>query len=102
MRYIAHYQVDINISIGYTNNQLSIIESTLYSSSCWGETGGHVLRLEFIKEAKRQALYVSSYVHRNVIQQRIKRGENIEIVQRYDPNNIETTIRRKESCLLRC
>jgi hypothetical protein len=56
----------------------------------WGETGGHVLRIEFLKEAKRRGyLYVSSYVHRNVIQQRIKRGENIEVVQRYDPDKLD-------------
>jgi hypothetical protein len=56
----------------------------------WGGTGGHVLRIEFLKEAKRRRyLYVSSYVHRNVIQQRIKRGENIEVVQRYDPDKLD-------------
>ena len=56
----------------------------------WGETGGHILRIEFLKEAKRRGyLYVSSYVHRNVIQHRIKRGENIELVQRYDPDKLD-------------
>ena len=56
----------------------------------WGETGGHVLRIEFLKEARRRGyLYVSSYVHRNVIQQRIKRGENIEVIQRYDPDKLD-------------
>jgi hypothetical protein len=56
----------------------------------WGETGGHILRVEFLKEAKRRGyLYVSSYVHRNVIQQRIKRGENIEVVQSYDPDKLD-------------
>jgi hypothetical protein len=56
----------------------------------WGETGGHALRMEFLKEAKRRGyLYISSYVHRNVIQQRIKRGEYIEVVQRYDPDKLD-------------
>ena len=56
----------------------------------WGETGGHILRVEFLKEAKRRGyLYVSSYVHRNVIQQRVKRGENIEVAQRYDPDKLD-------------
>jgi hypothetical protein len=32
---------------------------------------------------------VSSYVHRNVIQQRVKRGENIEVAQRYDPDKLD-------------
>jgi hypothetical protein len=56
----------------------------------WGETGGHILRIEFLREAKRRGyLYVSSYVHRNVIKHRIKRGENIELVQRYDPDKLD-------------
>jgi hypothetical protein len=56
----------------------------------WGENGGHILRFEFLKEAKRRGyLYVSSYVHRNVIQHRINRGENIEIIQKYDPDKLD-------------
>ena len=56
----------------------------------WGETGGHLLRLEFLKEAKRRGyLYVTSYVHRNVIMQRIDKGEPIEIVQKYDPDKLD-------------
>jgi hypothetical protein len=56
----------------------------------WGETGGHILRIEFLIEARRRGYsYVSSYVHRNVIQQRINRGEHIEIVQQYDPDKLD-------------
>ncbi len=56
----------------------------------WGENGGHILRLEFIKEARRRGYsYVSSYVHRNVIRHRIERGENIEIIQKYDPDKLD-------------
>lgn len=56
----------------------------------WGETGGHILRIEFLKESKRRGFtYVSSYVHRNVLQHRIERGENIEVVQRYDPDKLD-------------
>jgi hypothetical protein len=56
----------------------------------WGETGGHIIRIEFLKEAKRRGyLYVSSYVHRNVIQHRLNRGENIKVVQRYDPDKLD-------------
>jgi hypothetical protein len=56
----------------------------------WGETGGHLLRLEFIKEAKRRGYsYVTSYVHRNVVMQRIDKGEPIEIVQKYDPDKLD-------------
>ena len=56
----------------------------------WGETGGHVLRIEFLKEAKRRGYsYITSYVHRNVITQRVNKGENIEIVQKYDPDMLD-------------
>ena len=49
----------------------------------WGETGGHLLRSEFLKEAKRRGYsFVTSYVHRNVIISRKNRGEAIEIVPR--------------------
>lgn len=56
----------------------------------WGENGGHILRIEFLKEVKRRGYsYVSSYVHRNVIQHRINRGENIQTIQRYDPDKLD-------------
>jgi hypothetical protein len=32
---------------------------------------------------------VSSYVHRNVIELRIKRGEYIETIQKYDPDKLD-------------
>jgi hypothetical protein len=56
----------------------------------WGETGGHVLRIEFLKEAKHRGYsYVTSYVHRNVVMQRINKGENVEIIQKYDPDKLD-------------
>jgi hypothetical protein len=56
----------------------------------WGETGGHLLRLHFLKEAKRRGyIFVTSYVHRNVIMSRINRGERIMIVQKYDPDKLD-------------
>lgn len=56
----------------------------------WGENGGHILRMEFLREAKRRGYsYVSSYVHRDVIQHRIDRGENIEYIQKYDPDKLD-------------
>ena len=56
----------------------------------WGETGGHLLRSEFLKEAKRRGYsFVTSYVHRDVIISRKNRGEAIEIVQRYDPDKLD-------------
>jgi hypothetical protein len=56
----------------------------------WGETGGHILRLEFLKETKRREYsFVTSYVHRNVVMRRIDKGESIEIVQKYDPDRLD-------------
>ncbi len=56
----------------------------------WGETGGHLIRLEFVKEAKRRGYsYATSYVHRNVVMQRINKGEHVEIVQKYDPDKLD-------------
>jgi hypothetical protein len=56
----------------------------------WGGTGGHLLRVGFLREAKLQGYkFVTSYVHRNVITNRINRGENIQIVQKYDPDKLD-------------
>jgi hypothetical protein len=56
----------------------------------WGETGGHLLRLHFLKEARRRGYtFVTSYVHRNVIDSRINRGERIMSVQKYDPDRLD-------------
>jgi hypothetical protein len=56
----------------------------------WGETGGHLLRLEFLKEAKQRGYsYATSYVHRNVVMRRIDKGESIQIVQKYDPDRLD-------------
>lgn len=58
--------------------------------SYWGAAGGHLMRIEFLKETKHRGYrFVSSYVHRNVIQNRINAGENIEIVQKYDPDKLD-------------
>src|SRR5215831_11873242 len=44
-------------------------------SGYWGEAGGHVLRSEFLKEARDRGYeYVTSYVHRLVIKNRKERG----------------------------
>jgi hypothetical protein len=78
----------------YDNNfgkkNTAYMEWISIKSGFWGETGGHILRIEFLKEAKHRGyLYVSGFVHRNVIQHRIRRGENIEVVQRYDPDKLD-------------
>ena len=46
----------------------------------WGEAGGHELRTNFLREAKINGFeFVTGYVHRSVIENRIKRGEAIQI-----------------------
>ncbi|HXV45440.1 MAG TPA: hypothetical protein VD736_02090 [Nitrososphaera sp.] len=56
----------------------------------WGETGGHLLRMRFLEEAiKRGYKFVTGYAHRDVIIQRMTRGENIQIVQKYDPDKLD-------------
>jgi hypothetical protein len=55
-----------------------------------GEKGGHMLRSEFLKEARRQGyVYVTSYYQRELIIHRKSKGEPIEIVQQYDAAKID-------------
>ncbi len=67
------------------------IESICVKSGYSGEAGGgRLLRLEFHKEAKRRGYkFVTGYVHREVVIRRIKRGESVEIVQKYDPDKLD-------------
>ena len=56
----------------------------------WGEAGGHELRTNFLREAKINGFeFVTGYVHRSVIVNRINRGESIQIVQKYDPDKLD-------------
>lgn len=56
----------------------------------WGEAGGHELRTKFLREAKlKRYRFVTGYVHRSVIMNRINRGEAIEAVQKYDPDKLD-------------
>lgn len=56
----------------------------------WGSSGGHLLRLRFFGEAsKRGYAFVTGYAHREVIMQRVKKGEKMEIVQKYDPDMLD-------------
>lgn len=56
----------------------------------WGEAGGHELRTNYLREAKINGFeFVTGYVHRSVIENRIKRGESIQIVQKYDPDKLD-------------
>jgi len=56
----------------------------------WGGTGGHLLRLQFLSEARKRGYkYVTAYAHRNVIMHRVNNGESVEIVQKYDPDRLD-------------
>lgn len=66
------------------------LESISIKPGYWGGTGGHLLRLQFLSEARKRSFkYVTAYVHRNVIMHRINNGESIEIVQKYDPDRLD-------------
>lgn len=66
------------------------LEPIAIKAGYWGGAGGHYLRLRFLKEAKDMGYeYVTAYAHRNVIDQRMERGEGIEIVQKYDPDKLD-------------
>lgn len=56
----------------------------------WGVNGGHLLRYSFILEAKRRGYrYLTAYAHRSVIEERIARGEPIEIACKYNPDRYD-------------
>ncbi len=56
----------------------------------WGANGGHLLRYSFILEAKRRGYrFLTAYAHRSVIEERISKGEPIEMVCRYDPDRFD-------------
>jgi hypothetical protein len=67
------------------------IESICVKPGYSGEAGGgRLLRLEFHKEAKRRGCkFVTGYVHREVANRRINRGESVEIVQKYNPDKLD-------------
>ena len=53
-------------------------------------TGGHFLRIKFLNEAINSGYrFVTGYAHRDVILQRKKKMELIEIVHKYDPDKLD-------------
>ena len=71
-------------------NNTAYMEYMSIKPGYWGATGGHLLRIEFLKQAKHKGYtFVTSYVHRHVILHRINEGEDIEIVQKYDPDKLD-------------
>ncbi len=52
--------------------------------------GGHLLRISFLQEAKNRGYsFVTGYVHRDVILNRLNKGEDIEIIQKYNPDKLD-------------
>ncbi|MCI0560045.1 MAG: hypothetical protein MN733_16270, partial [Nitrososphaera sp.] len=77
---------DHNVGKGNT----AYLEGISIKPGFWGETGGHLLRMRFLDEAIRHGYrFVTGYAHRDVVIQRITRGENIQIVQKYDPDKLD-------------
>jgi hypothetical protein len=71
-------------------NNTAYMEYMSIRPGYWGATGGHLLRLEFLKHSRHRGYsFVTSYVHRQVIVHRIEEGEDIEIVQKYDPDKLD-------------
>lgn len=71
-------------------NNTTFIEPIYIQSGYWGEKGGHLLRLQFLNEAKKRGYkFVTGYVHRDVLTRRIQKGEPIKIVQKYDPDKLD-------------
>jgi len=71
-------------------NNTAYMEYISIKPGYWGARGGHLLRVEFLKQAKQRGYaFVTSYVHRHVIDHRINEGEEIEIVQKYDPDKLD-------------
>ena len=78
--------VDVNKGIKNT----VYLEGVSILEGYWGGTGGHYLRIKFLGEAiKKKYRYVTGYAHRDVIVQRKKKSEIIEIVQKYDPDKLD-------------
>ena len=72
------------------NHNSAYMEWICIKPGYWGEAGGHELRTNFLREAKINGFeFVTGYVHRSVIMNRINRGESIQIVQKYDPDKLD-------------
>jgi hypothetical protein len=72
------------------NHNTAYMEWICIKPGYWGEAGGHELRTNFLREAKINGFeFVTGYVHRSVIVNRINRGESVQIVQKYDPDKLD-------------
>lgn len=74
----------------YGKKNTAYMEWICIKPGYWGSTGGHLLRMNFLIEAKKRGYsYITGYVHRNVITKRRSKGEIIQIVQKYDPDKLD-------------
>jgi len=77
-----------DVNFGMRNT--SYLEGIGIKKGYLGGTGGHLLRLKFLDEAANRGYkYVTGYAHRDVILQRVRKGEKIEMVQKYDPDKLD-------------
>ncbi len=78
------------IDSNFGKHNTSLLEGVVVRRGFLGATGGHLLRLKFFDEAANRGYeFVTGYAHRDVIIQRIKKGEKIEMVQKYDPDMLD-------------
>lgn len=74
----------------YGNGNTIYLEGISVVEGYWGGTGGHYLRIKFLNEAiTRGYKFLTGYAHRDVILQRRKKMELIDIVRKYDPDMLD-------------
>jgi hypothetical protein len=74
----------------YGKKNTAYMEWICIKPGYWGSAGGHLLRMNFLMEAKERGYgFLTGYVHRNVISARKSKGEIIQIVQKYDPDKLD-------------
>ena len=76
--------------INYGLKNTAYLEGMSVTEGFWGGTAGHFLRIKFLNEAMNSGYkFVTGYAHRDVILQRKKKMEMIEIVHKYDPDKLD-------------
>jgi hypothetical protein len=76
--------------VNYGKKNTAYMEWICIKPGYWGSAGGHLLRMNFLMEAKERGYdFLTGYVHRNVISTRKSKGEIIQIVQKYDPDKLD-------------
>lgn len=78
------------IDLNYGLKNTVYLEGMSVTEGFWGGTAGHFLRIKFLNEAMNSGYkFVTGYAHRDVILQRKKKMEMIEIVHKYDPDKLD-------------